>query len=139
MSRIYSCHDYPVEGVELLQTLENETLIALHYNYNERPSIGQLALKLTPLTFVNDEHLPPWRALENWAELPLIRDSLVRCDQNVILGTSCTQGRSTVKEFKFLDNFACLRITVERYDPQLRRPALKLTDPVCDRRVGDDN
>lgn len=46
--------------------------------------------------------------------------------------------RVVVKEFILLDDVSRLGLAIERDDAEFWRPALKLTNPVRDRRVRDD-
>ena len=84
---------------------------------------------LTPLAFIDHEHLPSGRLLEYRGEI-LTSNRFVCRHEHMVFSTSCTPDRIPVVQFILLDNITSSRLSVEWTDSEVGSPPLELTDPV---------
>lgn len=134
----YPCHDDTVTRPELGQSLEDQGGIILDY-IGSAPDDFKERMIHTPLSFVNDKHLPSRCLLENRSEVFGTRNGLVSSNQDVIFRSSSALFHRRMAQLVFFDDFARCLLPIERYDPQLRSPLGELPDPVRYRRIRDHN
>ena len=84
---------------------------------------------LTPLAFIDHEHLPSRRLLEHRGEI-LTGDRFICRHEHMVFSTGCTPDRIPVVQFILLDNITSSRLSVEWTDSEVGSPPLELTDPV---------
>ena len=93
-----------------------------------RPLEGPTREALTPLPFIDDQHLPPRLLLEHGGEVLRVCDCFISGYKDV---EAC--------QFVGCNAIPSFGLAIEGYNADLWRPALELAHPVGNGRIGNDD
>jgi hypothetical protein len=87
----------------------------------------------------NSTRLPSRLIFEHGGKFFGVHEGFVCGDKHVEFGIGEPLLFFTVAELEVNDHISSFGLAIERNDPEIGRPSFEFSDPVCDRRVGDNN